>query len=80
MTKMTAAYVVAEGTTMLEGRPVKAGDPITMTPAQALYHVSLGRLEPKDVAKPKAQAKGAPSGSKTPSDRSPGDSSEGSAD
>lgn len=80
MKTLTKAYTVGEGVTTLEGRPVRPGDVIDLTPGQALYHQGLGRVTPKDVAKQKTRAKAAPADSKTPSGQSPDDSSEGGAD
>lgn len=45
MSNETETYVVTEGTDTLEGKPVRKGQKVQMTPAQALYHEGMGRLE-----------------------------------
>lgn len=46
MSNETETYVVTEGTDTLEGKAVQAGKPVQLTPAEALYHQSLGRIVP----------------------------------
>lgn len=38
------AYVVAAGVTFAAGRKVSPGDPLRLTPEEALYEDALGRL------------------------------------
>lgn len=50
MTMTTETFLVSEGTTMLDGKPVKAGQSLALSPREAAYHLALGRIEPKPSA------------------------------
>lgn len=45
MSIQTETFVVADGTTMLDGQSVKAGQRVKLLPSAALYHLSLGRIQ-----------------------------------
>lgn len=65
MSKQTETYEVAEGTTVLDGKRVSPGDPVEMTPAQALYHLGVGRLKRASSAKSRRKAPAKESGAAT---------------
>lgn len=48
-------YVVAEGVTFAAGRKVSPGDPLRLTPEEALYENALGRLVKPASSAPEAE-------------------------
>lgn len=51
MTDATETYLVAEGVSTLDGKPVKKGQRVQMAKSAALYHLSLARLERSSASK-----------------------------
>lgn len=49
------AYVVAAGVTFAAGRKVNPGDPLRLTPEEALYEDAIGRLVKPASSAPEAE-------------------------